>query len=247
MDPRLSAKFRWILQNSLSALGWPGVVGLGLLAFCAVVYMSAILPAQHRLAEMKAQTQSLRALLAKNTAAQKEVVTPEVQLNRFYQFFPAHTATPDLLEKLYAAAEAASIVLEQGDYRLAAGKGDKVAHYQVTLPVKGSYPQIRKFIGRILADLPASSLDEVSFQRQKIGDMQVESQIKLTLYLGDEGNKEKAEKTEPQTQSAVQAKPASPAVEEERGHIENSGVEHKVRVTPRGMPLKLSLNLKGSK
>jgi hypothetical protein len=76
-------------------------------------------------------------------------------------------------------------VLEQGDYRLASAKGDKLERYQITLPVKGSYPQIRKFIGRLLADLPAASLDGVSFLRQKIGDTQVESQLKLTLYLGD--------------------------------------------------------------
>lgn len=237
MDHRMNARLRWILQNSLSALGWPGVVGLGLLAFCGVVYLSAIVPAQHRLADMKAQTLSLRALLAKNNATQKETPTPEVQLNRFYQFFPAHTATPDLLEKLYAAAESSNIVLEQGDYRLASTKGDKIAHYQVTLPVKGSYPQIRKFIGRILADLPASSLDEVSFQRQKIGDMQVESQIKLTLYLG-----EGVVDSQPTAEQNPQVKPALPVVEEE-----NSNVEHKVRVTAHGMPLKLSLNLKGSK
>ena len=75
-------------------------------------------------------------------------------------------------------------MLEQGDYRLASGKGDKIERYQITLPVRGSYAQIRKFIGRLLADLPTASLDGVSFQRQKISDPQVESQIKFTLYRG---------------------------------------------------------------
>jgi len=184
MDRRLTAKFRWILQASLDFLGWPGVVGLGLLAFCLVVYLSALLPAQHRLAEMLAQAGSLRAQLAKSKATQMDTPAPEAQLTGFYQFFPAHVATPDLLEKLYAAAEASGIALEQGDYRLASGKDDKLERYQITLPVRGSYPQIRKFIGRLLADLPAASLDGVSFQRQKISDTQVESQIKFTLYRG---------------------------------------------------------------
>jgi len=185
MDRRLTVKFRWHLQAGLDFLGWPGVVGLGLLAFCLVVYLSALLPAQHRLAEMLAQAGSLRAQLAKSKTTQMETQAPEAQLTSFYQFFPAQAATPDLLEKLYAAAEASGIALEQGAYRLTSGKGDKLDRYQITLPVRGSYPQIRKFIGRLLADLPAASLDGVSFQRQKISDTQVESQLKLTLYLGD--------------------------------------------------------------
>lgn len=185
MDRRLTAKVRWGLQGSLDFLGWPGVVGLGLLAFCLVAYLSALLPAQHRLAEMLAQAGSLRAQLAKSKATQMETPVPEAQLTSFYQFFPAHVATPDLLEKLYAAAEASGMVLEQGDYRLTSSKGDKIELYQISLPVRGSYPQIRKFIGRLLADLPAASLDGVSFLRQKVTDVQIESQLKLTLYLGD--------------------------------------------------------------
>lgn len=185
MDRRLTAKFRWALQAGLDFLGWPGVAGLGLLAFCLVAYLSALLPAQHRLAEMLAQAGSLRAQLARSKAAQMESPAPEAQLTSFYQFFPAHAATPDLLEKLYAAAEASGIALEQGDYRLTSSKGDNIELYQISLPVRGSYPQIRKFIGRLLADLPAASLDGVSFQRQNISDAQVESKIKLTLYLGE--------------------------------------------------------------
>ena len=185
MDRRLIAKFRWYFQASLDFLARPGVVGLGLLASCLVAYLSALLPAQHRLADMLAQAGSLRAQLAKNKATHTEPVAPEAQLTNFYQFFPVHVATPDMLEKLYAAAADSGIRLEQGDYRLVSGKGDKLKHYQIPLPVRGNYPQILKFIGLLLADLPAASLDGVSFQRQKISDMQVDSQIKLTLYLGD--------------------------------------------------------------
>lgn len=184
MDRRLSAKLLWRLQASLACLGWPGVAALGLLACCLVVYLSALLPAQQRLAEIRAQTSSLRALKAKSQTMQKEIQTPEARLSSFYRSFPAHVATPDQLEKLYAAAAASGIALEQGDYRLISAKGDKIELYQINLPVRGSYPQIRKFIGRLLADLPAVSLDGVSFQRQLISDTQIDSQLKLTLHLG---------------------------------------------------------------
>ena len=183
MDYTVIAHLRWRAQAAMKSLCWPGVVGLGLLAFCLAFYGSALLPAQGRLAEMHDQVNALGARIAQmKTVPQQE--TPETQLAAFYQFFPDFAATPDLLEKLYAAAETSGIVLEQGEYRLASSKEDKLERYQVTLPVRGSYPAVRKFLGRVLADLPAASLDSVSFQRQKVGDTQVESQIKLTLYLG---------------------------------------------------------------
>jgi Tfp pilus assembly protein PilO len=138
-----------------------------------------------RLAEMHDQAGSLGARF-KQMKTQPQEVTPQMQLANFYHFFPNFAATPDLLEKLYSAAEASGIVLEQGDYRRVSSKEDKLESYQVTLPVRGSYPAVRKFLGRVLADLPTISLDSISFQRQKIGDTIVETQIKLTLYLDGE-------------------------------------------------------------
>ena len=184
MDRRIIAHLTWRAQDAMKVLSWPGVVGLGLLAFCLAFYWSALLPAKARLVEMQQQASSLGARLAHMKTQPQQLVTPETQLAAFYHFFPDFAATPDLLEKLYGAAEASGIVLEQGEYRVVPGKEDKLERYQVTLPVRGTYPAVRKFLGRVLADLPAASLDSVSFQRQKVGDMTIESQIKLTLYLG---------------------------------------------------------------
>lgn len=184
MDHRLSARLRWRLKAGFAYLGWPGSVGLGLLALALVGYQTVLLPAQDRLANLRTQISNQRAQIAKNKAMQTAMPAPEDNLLDFYRRFPVHVAAPDVLEKLYTAAADAGIALEQGEYRPETAKGDKLDRYQITLPVTGSYPQIRKFIARLLVDLPAISLDGVSFQRQKIGDAQVESQIKLTLYLG---------------------------------------------------------------
>lgn len=182
MDRRLNARLRWFFHRGLDFLGTPGVFGLGLLACCLAGYLAVLQPAQYRLAELRSQADSRRAELARNKTAQMATVTPEARLSHFYQRFPLQVATPAQLEKLYAAAEASGITLEQGEYRPVSGGGGKFERYQISLPVKGSYPQIRKFIDRLLADLPAASLDGVSFQRQQIGATQVESQIKFTLY-----------------------------------------------------------------
>jgi hypothetical protein len=53
----------------------------------------------------------------------------------------------------------------------------------MTLPVKGTYPQIRKYLAALIADMPALSLQQVQFKRQKVGDPFVDADIRLVLYL----------------------------------------------------------------
>jgi hypothetical protein len=57
------------------------------------------------------------------------------------------------------------------------------AIYRVTLPVRGSYAQVRQFVGHLLKDMPTASLDAVRFDRRKAGDAQLEAQVRLTIYL----------------------------------------------------------------
>ena len=105
------------------------------------------------------------------------------ELNKFYGFFSG-TPLTEWLNKLYAAAAAQQLVLEQGEYRLSSDKTGKLARYQVTLPVKGSYLQIRQFVDQALIDVPVAALDDINFKREAIGATQLEARIKFTLYQG---------------------------------------------------------------
>jgi hypothetical protein len=49
--------------------------------------------------------------------------------------------------------------------------------------VRGSYPQLRQFVGRVLQDMPTTSLDALRFERKKAADAQLEAQVRLTIYL----------------------------------------------------------------
>ena len=61
--------------------------------------------------------------------------------------------------------------------------GGPLTAYHVTLPVRGSYPQLRQFVGRVLQDMPTTSLDALRFERKKAADAQLEAQVRLTIYL----------------------------------------------------------------
>jgi Tfp pilus assembly protein PilO len=110
------------------------------------------------------------------------------QLRAFYDFFPQYESLPGWLSRVNKAARGAGLNLDVGEYSMAQERGAKLARYQLTLPVKGSYGQIRGFIGEVLREIPASSLDDVSLKREKIGSEALDARIKLTLYLAAPDN-----------------------------------------------------------
>lgn len=175
--------FSWWLRRGMALLGWPGGAGVLLLLAALGVYGTLVSAHQARLASIKQETATLKQRIAQ--AAQSGI--PESgsaeELKKFYSFFASGTAT-EWLDKLYAAADAEKLALAQGEYRGVADKSGKLLRYQVTLPVKGSYVQIRRFIDAALIAVPVAALDDVNFKRETIGTEQLEARIKFTLFLG---------------------------------------------------------------
>lgn len=164
------------------SLGRSGILGLGLLAFAVAFYVSAFRPEQVRLEELRSQASKLEESRAR--AAREEPKTPGDRLNAFYGLLPPSNHIADLLKKIYGAADQQALKLEQGEYRAVKGTASRLTDYQVILPVKGTYPQVRKFVAAALAEVPNLSLDSIQFERQKVGDSTVDAKVKLVLYLG---------------------------------------------------------------
>ena len=55
--------------------------------------------------------------------------------------------------------------------------------FQMSLPIKGEYPQIRKYLDSLLAEIPVVSLEHMQLERQKVGDPALEAKIRLALYM----------------------------------------------------------------
>jgi hypothetical protein len=166
------------LRALLEMLGPAGVAGLGLLVFCLPFYFASVAPAERDVSRRTAAATAQRAKLPMQAVAAPEGVA---ELERFYRRFPTLDGLQGELEAVYAHARASRLQLSQGEYRLEKGPG--LAAYRVTLPVRGSYAQLRQFVGHILKEMPTASLDALRFDRKKAGDAQVEAQVRLTIYL----------------------------------------------------------------
>ena len=180
---------RWIARRGPALLGWPGVTGIGLLVACAAFYLSTVQSAQEKLASTRLNVLALQDQFKRGGGEQKaNQRTPEEQLARFYQLFPRDKDLPVWLEKIFDSAEKQGIGLDQGEYKVTRDKEGGLVRFQMTFPVKGEYPRIRKYLSSLMTDIPTLSLQQVQFKRQKVGDAIVEAHIKLVLYLLEQGS-----------------------------------------------------------
>jgi hypothetical protein len=174
---RLHAATAYIAQS----LGWPGIMGLGLLAFIGGFYFSTFRAEQIRLDDLRSQISKMED--KRTRAGSAEAKTPGENLNAFYASFPPSDHIADLLGKIYGVAEQQALKLDQGEYRAVRDNVGRLTHYQIILPVKSTYPQVRKFVAAALVEVPNLSLDSIQFERQKVGDTTVEAKVTLVLYL----------------------------------------------------------------
>jgi hypothetical protein len=163
----------------LDALGAAGIVGLGVLCFCFAFYVGTLAPAQRELETRIAAAASARALPGTlPVAADRDAM----RLERFHESFPSADRLTDEIAALYAHAKAANLKLQQAEYRLVP-TGGGLAAYRVVLPIRGSYAQLRRFVGRVLEDMPTASVDGMSFQRRNASEGALEARLRLTIHL----------------------------------------------------------------
>jgi hypothetical protein len=181
----LASRLRWLSRHWLRLLGWPGMLALGMLAVLPAAYFSSIRPLQAHLDEVRhsvARQLDEEALAGKPDRGRRHGA--EEQLAEYYRFFPSVRSAPQWLEKLVALAESCGLSIDQGEYQAAPDKVGRLVRFQMTLPLKGEYSQIRRFLAALPTELPAVSLEKVQFERQSIADPEVLASIRLVLYLG---------------------------------------------------------------
>jgi hypothetical protein len=171
-------------ESSLRRLGWPGMLGIALGAFAVMFYISAIMPTQARVEQLRHEIAKSREAISKMARqGMSGGYGQEANLTAFYRFFPETSSVPDQLDRIYAAAAMQSLALEQAEYKLVRNQEERIAIYRITLPVQGSYLQIRNFIVEVLNRVPSAALEDVSFQRQSIGTPLIDGKVRLALYL----------------------------------------------------------------
>lgn len=169
------ARFGW-LNTAAAALLVLGVAGGGLL----LRYLND---------QTKEPLRSLRQAEQALQAAKREPALmrslPEERLKAYYDNLGDRRYAEQQVKTLFAVAARHGLTLSQAEYRASYDKPSRVIAYQVSLPVKGTYPAIRQFCEQVLLAIPFAALDEIGFKRDAIGNNTLEAKVRFTLYLGD--------------------------------------------------------------
>jgi hypothetical protein len=176
-DPR---RIVWTLRRR--AADWLPRIIVGILAMVALFWIFALAPLQREVDEASARQRSQRDGQLR-IADIDRAGDPRERLARFYAYFAGPEALAGQLSRLHALARESELEFRRAEYRMTAAGEQRLARYQIVIPVEGSYRAIRRFTARTLEEMPAFALSQVKFQRKRISEGTAEAQIIFTMYL----------------------------------------------------------------
>ncbi|HZP92634.1 MAG TPA: GspMb/PilO family protein [Burkholderiales bacterium] len=172
----------WRLQRVVRAMNWSALAGVALAIFAAGFFFANVMPLRSEVTVLRERLKLLEAQ-PENQAPVEEPLRADAQLAAFYGKLQSAPQAPEVVHRLHAAARSAGLVLDRGEYRPLPDPSGKLVRYQIVLPVKGSYPQVRRFLAQAMRDMPGLALDGIGFQRDKGGPTTIEAQLRLTVFL----------------------------------------------------------------
>lgn len=157
-------------------LGAVGMLALIALAGCAGFHVALIQPLEQESASLAAALD-----LQPKARARDQVRTPAASAADFYRFLEASERIDESLARLNGIASASGLELRSADYRLGESK-TRLERYEISLPVQGTYAQIRLFVEAALRELPSLSLDRATLRRKNAAETRIEAELVLTLH-----------------------------------------------------------------
>ncbi|MCE4537071.1 hypothetical protein LXT12_07395 [Pelomonas sp. P7] len=157
------------------ALGWPGFAGL-----FALVLAGLAIAASDRWDRQAAVLQAeARALRAKARPAAAAASAP-VSAQQWQAALPSARDRQQRLADLLELAIRMDLNGSRTEHRLSTSEG--LERLRVTMPLTGSYAQLRRFIGAALEHDPALSLDAIKLRRAGPMAAQVEAELQWSLH-----------------------------------------------------------------
>ncbi len=163
------------------ALGWSGMLGLLCLVATLCVYLIAILPNQKAIAQHLVsiqhypKTQPLKPGNVLDSVNNSDSSTTQV--------VPSVHDLPQNLSKLMRLIEQQQLVLIASEYKLDQRNSQDFIQYEIRLPLKGHYQDLRALMGRLTTELPYLGIKSLDLKRESITETTIEAQLTVVFYL----------------------------------------------------------------
>jgi len=167
----------WQIRQWGRRLGAVGLLGLTLLVLALGFFLSLVNPLQQQSRQHEQQLGQLRA------AAQAVKAAPIVAAPDPVAMLPPDSSAAAAVGELEQLAHAHGFELTRGQYSVAAVVGVPLARWQMVFQVKADYPALHAFVAAALEQLPNLVLDEVKLKRERIEDVDLQSELRFSLFV----------------------------------------------------------------
>ena len=166
------------IGRALRSLGLPGAAALVCLAAAAVLALQ-VTPSWEAQAEELAvqQAQLRRSWRAQGPALGADTPT------RFLAALPPAGERQQRLADLLEIGVRLGLEIQRSEQRLVPDAGSGLERLRVSLPVQGSYAQLRQYLGAALAHDPALSLDSLHLRRSQRESPVLQADLVWTLHI----------------------------------------------------------------
>jgi hypothetical protein len=142
------------------------------------------LPALHReSALMRAAADAAELRNARQADQRRSTTEPFSAARRFRAAFPPASDRQDRLATILAVAAEHQLVPRRSDFQLSPDRDLGLLRYSVTMPLSGSYEQVREFIEAALSRDTALSLDRLRLRRPSAGAVMIETDLTWSFYM----------------------------------------------------------------
>jgi hypothetical protein len=171
-------RWQWILQQLTTALGMPGLVGIGLTITATAVLLVTVQPGMRDIASLKADLASLR-----SHPQPGRKYAPAEELALFYDFFPKLDTLNTQLRTVHQLASDEEVAIEHVDYKLSRIAGTPLWRYQMIFPLTTDYANLRRYAASVLKALPNAALEDIELQRPDADSDMLDAKISFALYF----------------------------------------------------------------
>lgn len=165
------------IGRALRSLGVPGAAALLGLAATAVLALLVTPSWEAQTEELAVQQAQLRRALRAQGAA-RGTDTPA----RFLAALPPASERQQRLADLLEIGVRLGLEIQRSEQRLVPDAGGGLERLRVSLPVQGSYAQLRQYLGAALVHDPALSLDSLHLRRSQRESTVLQADLVWTLH-----------------------------------------------------------------
>jgi DNA-binding XRE family transcriptional regulator len=162
-------------------LGIGGLIGIGVLLMSAVYFGITIQAAKTELKLQQAKLVGLQSELDQYPPVKARSYVEQIQA--FRAGFPLASTTEATIGQLIEAGQKAGVAFENGKYEPQSKCAVDLVCYQVSMPIKASYLQIKRLLAEVTNTLPNAHLVSISLRRNSPEEPLLEASLSIVLYF----------------------------------------------------------------